>query len=283
MSINKLARKLYLKYAEEFEDSEEPEIVERTKMELFDPSASAAEQMELFRNNLISLYEKFIAELDGEIAKIQGAFNLPLIDKIHGMFAELIGSLKKKNRIHIHSELADTIKAINKVRSSLNDFVKTNVDDPLFTAFHMRKKVASTVERVLVNFQKQLRDMQVDIASTTKKNLKPTEVDKRRPMAQTIEKGERLRKQYGDYFGVHSREAMGKLWEKDSELAKELVSAFMGLDLLTDKSESNIRKQVFMDNKKVELIKRIKEVLNPTLPLGPMPYGKLPLKPPGRG
>jgi len=255
-TINKLARRLFLKYA---------------GTELFNPNAKPLDQSSLIKKNLISLYENFMLDLNGAIALVEGAYSLPFIKGLHDIFAIFISEIRAKDLVDLNEELNKCHKAINAARVDLNNFIKTNTQNQLFTSHQKRKTLASTVERILVQFQKQLKDQQLAAKETTKMHLPIGRIDERRTMDQTLNKLQRLLLTYGEYYGLSAdaderRDQVGKINHKDALLAKELVSALMGLDKLTDKSEHALKRHVDRN-----LVSRIMETLNPSeldVPIG---------------
>jgi hypothetical protein len=230
MSVSRLARFLTLKYA----------------AELINPDAPAGELIETIKNNLADIYRKFMPEYSGLISQINQSYKLPFLDSLEDIFSAFIANLDNLDIIQVNQLSLELIKNVEHVRVKLNDFIKTNKNDPAFTAFFMRKRLASTVDKVLEGLEKDLI-RQLDYINATNKSVHlPTaeftehgrgrrmpdgsETTKRRRMEQTPQQTEMLVLRFGDLYGVRDMSDWGKLKHGDADLAEELMTAFLGLN-----------------------------------------------------
>ncbi len=287
--IEKVARKLAIKYA----------------AELFDPNASAAELTQLIRNNLAGLYKSFMSSMQdgnglihqilmkGKGLSLKAPADAPdklniekYIKKLALVYTKFVADIDNKEIIEINDHLLKFIKMVEKIRSEVRDEIKLNK----YLSFDERNTFASEAERVLKGFEDSLLRQAEYIGAGARDVVIPTVehemfdqfklpggelTTRRRPKDQKVKKIERLMLTYGPLYGINSDSDKGKIAHSDALLFKDLISALMGLDNLTDKSEASLRSHV-----KSDLKKRIQEVLSPKLPN--LPFGPLPKKPPGK-
>src|SRR5574338_1146929 len=217
MSIEKVARKLAIKYA----------------AELFDPHASGTELVDKIKNNLALLYKSFMSSVQdgsGDIhqllmmakghalkAPADAADKLNIekyIRKLATFYTDFVGTIDDKSIVEINSELIKLVKIIEKIRSQVADEIKLN----RYMMHHERKKLASTAEKVLKGFEDSLlRQLEyidagkvdIDFPTVERKPFGQFELPggqnttKRRPMEQTTKKLERLVLTYGSLYGIN--------------------------------------------------------------------------------
>ncbi len=256
------------------------------------------------RDNLAKRYKDFMSEVEGngdiyQLVMIAKSYSIKappgtdldisnFIKKFANDYTNFIAKIDQLDNIEIAVKIQLFINHINKIREEISDEITTTKTMMSFE----RKRFKSTVEKIFVGFQKFLKDQlkyifetglinKDDLAKLVKVETKSKEgleeVHKRVPMQQTPNKLARLILQYGPLYGVNEREDYEKVVHKDYELAKELVSAFMGLDLLVNKDNKNLQSHV---NK--VLFGKIQDVLNPPKMNLPINIGPLPKRPPGK-
>lgn len=206
------------------------------------------------------------------------------LDKLAKIYSEFISKIDDKDIVEINKDLINIVKFVESIRVKIKDEIITNRYGMNFE----RKRLGGTSEKVLKRFEDSLlRQLQyidagkIDIDFPTIEHVNfdkfrlpdGSETSKRMPMAQTPQKLERLVLQYGKLYGLDGMPDYGKIVHSDTLLAKELISAFMGLDLLKDKRDA-------VNHVKSDLKNKVKEVLNPSAI--DLPYN-LPKKPPGKG
>lgn len=177
------------------------------------------------KNEISKIYQKFMLEYFGsQVAQLKEVYKLPYLDEIQTVFSLLVSKIDSLDVVQIINTGNQIITFIDNARKELNNFIKTNKEDPSFTAFHMRKKIAATVEKSLEAIQFLLRRQLQKISSDV-----PIQTDRRR-MEQTAKQQEVFILTYGDLYGIKDGlEDWGKLRHQDPELANELMTAFLGL------------------------------------------------------
>lgn len=280
----KLARKFMFKYA----------------AELFDPTMSTEDLTNLIKDNVASLYKNFMSSKDDGNGRIHSllmmgkAFALKApadvkdklniekyIKKIDLKFTDIVSRLEELNIIELNKELIDTVKLIEEVRIKVRDEIMLSH----YGMFHERKKLAGTAEAVLHGFEQSLlrqltyidksKSIKIDFPTINhykfdQKELPDGQItSKRMPMAQTVQKLEKLVMQFGPRYGINSMEDWGKINHSDNALAKELVSSFLGMLKGTGSTKLN-------------LVSRVSEILNPKKVDMPLNIGNLPKRPPGK-
>lgn len=202
------------------------------------------------RDGIAAIYKKFMDEYNGSIAQLKKVYDLPYLEEIQTVFSALVSQIDTLSIPEIVKLGNGVMDFIEKSRVMLNDVIKTNVDDPAFTAAFMRKRLASTVDKSLEAIQfllkRQLSKIQDNLSEV--KLEKPPEHQKRRRMTQTPTQLQSLVLEYGDQYGVNGMEDWGKIVHKDYELAYDLMTAFLG--------HRRGHKKV-----KAELADRVKELL----------------------
>lgn len=235
MSLNKLSRILSVKYA----------------AELLSPDMSGGEKDAVVRGNIAELYRKFMPEYSGVVSQIKEVYDLPYLEGIHTSFARLVGDLDSLNSVDLKKRCIEAVQKIQDARSKLADFVKLNKDDPAFTAWHARKKLASTVDKILTELASALIKQMSKIELTPNTPVMETTptaaqmLKSRKRMEQTPEQTKMLVFKFGDLYGVEDMLDYGKIKNKDAELAFELMTAFLGLN----RASRSFTKQEYYDPK----------------------------------
>lgn len=242
MSLHKFSRLLYVKYAVDINNS----------------NISISEKE--VRDDIAGLYRKFMPEFDKAIFEIKQSislvnevYNLTSLDESFGkiktafsFMVENIDTIKTKDLVFRIMEIVDLIQ---NGRENLINAVKTNKDNPAFTGFSERKRLSSTIDKVLTEFSYSLLKClkKLNGFDWLKSSLpSPTEALKsRKRMTQTPEQIKMLVFKFGDLYGVEDMLDYGQIVHKDSELAYELMTAFLGLN----RASRQFTKQEYFDPK----------------------------------
>lgn len=214
MSVIKLAKKIVFKYS----------------ADLFLPEAASDEKIALIKNNLASLYKKFMPEYDGALAQIKQAYDLPKLEELHTTFAKFVSNIDNLDLLQINEKITEIISQIEEARIFLDNFIKNNKSNPAFIAFWARKRLASTVEKILEGLEKDLIRQLQYMRATTDVKLPFIEVTKRRRMEQTSDHIQKLILSFGDEFGVNSMQEWSQIVNKDHDLAYDLMTGFLALN-----------------------------------------------------
>ncbi len=216
MNIGKLSRIFSIKYA----------------ADLVPVGTNVSEKELLVKNNIAELYRKFMPEFDGVVSQIKAAYDLPFLEEIHTIFSLFIRDIDSLNLEDLSIRTVEFIKFLNKARVLLNDFIKTNKDDPAFVAFFMRKRLASTVEKALTELGASLLKQMSHLKSPVNLGVPSAThmLKDRRRMEQTTKQIEIFVLSFGDLYGVSNLENWGMIKNHDPELAFELMTAFLGLN-----------------------------------------------------
>ena len=228
MSVIKLAKKIVFKYS----------------ADLFLPEASSDEKITLIKNNLASLYKKFMPEYDGALAQLKKAYDLPKLEKLHTTFAKFVSSIDNLDLLQINEKITEIISQIEDSRIFLDNFIKSDNSNPLFTAPWARKQLASTVERILIGLEKDLIRQLQYMRATTDVKLPFIEVTKRRRMTQTIDHTQKLVLLFGEEFGVNSMQEWSQIVNKDYDLAYDLMTGFLALNRGKKPADRNLNQRV---------------------------------------
>jgi len=235
MSLGKFSRFLSVKYA----------------AELFSPDMTMSEKDATVRNNIAELYRRFMPDYSGLVSQIKEVYDLPFLEGIHTVFARLVADLDSLDNIQAKKRCIEVVQKIQDARGKLADFVKLNKEDPAFTAWHARKKLASTVDKMLTELAsdliKQMSKLTVDPEEAAVAPV-PTATQmlkSRKRMEQTPEQTKMLVFKFGDLYGVEDMLDYGKIKNKDPELAFELMTAFLGLN----RASRSFTKQEYYDPK----------------------------------
>lgn len=188
-------------------------------------------ELSFIKNEIVQLYKKFILQYSGsKLAQLKKVYGFPYLDSIQSDFHDFVNSIFSLSAEETYDIGMEILHLINSVREQLNNFILTNKEDPAYVAFHMRKKVASTVDKNLEGFQFQLKRQLNRIILKDQKSIIDVIPSDRRRMEQTPQQQQIFVLTYGDLYGIEGgMEDWSKIKYQDPDLARDLMTAFLGL------------------------------------------------------
>lgn len=283
------------------------------------PEDKEGEEVEKVHNgNVYQLKLKIDEKKNLAPSNVKDKINTNLfLNKIEKKFTAIIEDLDEKDVIQINAELIDFLEFLEKVQPLINDSINLNQ----YISALDRKHLFGTAQKVLDNLKYKVRK-QVEFISRGKgpakwdkeekavipgiglptvtplgfgRHVLPsgTEMSKRQRMTQTNPQTQKLVFEYGPLYGVNSESDWGKLVDKDPDVAKDLMTAFLGMKRhhfrykdAPDYVEGSPKNKALEQAELKSLVRsglkdRVTSVLNPSLQT-PLPFGPLPKRPPGK-
>lgn len=232
MSLTIYSRLLSVKYSTELASPEVHDL-------------SGGNEELVARNNLVEYFTRFMPEFDTAlrgikqtVSLVRRVFNVAELDKIRMSFADLVANIDTIDSSNFIKKTSDLVKLIDNTRIDLDKKIKFNKDDPAFTGFSERKRLASTVDNILKEFNVKLLETLRVVSPSSMEDVaikqdlpSPTQMLKsRRTMELTPGKMRELVYSVGEFYGIDDMLDWGRLKGKDPQFAKELSSSLIGLN-----------------------------------------------------
>lgn len=259
MRLTRYSRLLSVKYATEL-----------ASPEVYDLSGGNEELVA--RNNLVEYFTRFMGEFDTALrgikqteSLVRRVFNLGQLDKVRDSFAELVAYVDSMDSSALIKKISDLVTLTEHTRKELDLKIKTNKEDPAFTGFSERKRLASTVDNVLKELNVKLLETLRVVSPSSMEDIavkqdlpSPTQMLKsRRTMELTPGKIKELVFTVGEFYGVEDMLDWGRIKHLDPELAGELSSSFIGLN----KEYKKFTKQEYFNPKDIRHKKQLMDHL----------------------